>query len=359
MAPAFSSSRQALAFAIALSVILLLPALFPKKCLPPRATVYSATPDFYGPFAYHYHQIYEEKSEVDMVFLGSSRMWFGIDTPHVQTEFSNFLGRKSVVFTLSWLWDGQDLTYFLLKDLLEHRKVKVVVVAEESAHFFPHGGASRWFRVGDNWQDLDGLSVVEKTAYYVEAMRGMSRQLLEYVRPDIPGAERLGTREIFYHAPSSATRFGSMAARLEDSGNPDFVEVLPAHAPAPALIYSEETKASFEFSPEPYSREQLYFAKKTADLAAAHGARLVWLHIPTRDEANSPRVMAKADWSKILNAPSTLVGIPGTALFGGLTDDEMLKLYVEKIHLNANGQRYFTESVTPTLLKIYDETTHR
>jgi len=130
MAPAFSSSRQALAFAIALSVILLLPALFPKKCLPPHATVYSATPDFYGPFAYHYHQIYEEKSEVDMVFLGSSRMWFGIDTPHVQTEFSNFLGRKSVVFTLSWLWDGQDLTYFLLKDLLEHRKVKVVVVAE-------------------------------------------------------------------------------------------------------------------------------------------------------------------------------------------------------------------------------------
>jgi hypothetical protein len=50
MSPAFSSTRQAAAFALLLLLLLLLPALAVKSWLPPRDQIYSSLPWGAGAF---------------------------------------------------------------------------------------------------------------------------------------------------------------------------------------------------------------------------------------------------------------------------------------------------------------------
>src|SRR5262249_10887463 len=137
MRPAFSSTKQAAAFALLLLVLLALPALMGKSLLPPRAEIYTSTPPELGPYDHLYRQIFKETNDIDIVFMGASRMLHDLDTPQIQKDLSRKLGRDAVVMTLAWDWAGFDADYFIAHDLLQHRKVKMLVFTDES-------------RVGDN-----------------------------------------------------------------------------------------------------------------------------------------------------------------------------------------------------------------
>ena len=100
MRPAFSSLRQALAFALLMAVTLLMPVLLPKSCLPSRAKLYSTAAWDLGGFPYIRDQIFEEQGDIDMAFMGDSPIEWGIDTPYVQAKLSEKLGRPAVVRTL-------------------------------------------------------------------------------------------------------------------------------------------------------------------------------------------------------------------------------------------------------------------
>jgi hypothetical protein len=73
MSAAFSSTRQAAAFALLLLLLLLLPALMGKSCLPPREQIYSSLPWGAGAFPYMRDQFFDEKEDIDIAFMGSSR----------------------------------------------------------------------------------------------------------------------------------------------------------------------------------------------------------------------------------------------------------------------------------------------
>jgi hypothetical protein len=102
---------------------------------------------------------------------------------------------------------------------------------------------------------------------------------------------------------------------------------------------------------------QLYFARKFAMLARAHGTRLMMLHLPTTREMRSPLINERVCWPDALNADISLVGIPPAELFTNLADGDVLKLYSDWGHLNQNGMEFFTRLITPTLLKAYDSET--
>src|SRR5580698_8357613 len=114
MSPAFSTTRQATAFGLLLLLLLLLPVLIGKSCLPPREEIYSSLPWGAGAYPYLEDQIFNQKEDIDIAFMGSSRMWWGIDTPQVEAQLSQKLGRKAVVSSLCWNAPGFDPFYFTL-----------------------------------------------------------------------------------------------------------------------------------------------------------------------------------------------------------------------------------------------------
>src|SRR6185369_7920682 len=120
----------------------------PLVLRPAREAAWSGVPTCEGPFSHIQQGVFEEKGDIDLLFIGSSFLWAGIDTPQVERAQSAQLGRKATVLTLGSNWWGEDLTYFLLRDLLARRRVKMVVFSmptktdQQSA---PHPGAAYWY----------------------------------------------------------------------------------------------------------------------------------------------------------------------------------------------------------------------
>src|SRR5258708_690215 len=88
MAPAFDSGVQAGLFGLLLLVLLLLPIFIAKTHAIARREVYMAMPAIVGPYAFVGKEIFDESSELDVLFLGNSYVWAGIDTPAVKEALS-------------------------------------------------------------------------------------------------------------------------------------------------------------------------------------------------------------------------------------------------------------------------------
>src|SRR2546425_1241585 len=104
MFPAIWSNRHAVALIAVISILLTLPVLMGVVGLPPRSTVYSGMRTEVGAAPYDEQQIFEEKTPVDSLFVGSSLLVRGVDTDYVQSELSKKLGRPATVRYVALKW---------------------------------------------------------------------------------------------------------------------------------------------------------------------------------------------------------------------------------------------------------------
>jgi hypothetical protein len=361
MRPAFSSPRQAAAFALLLLALLLAPALA-QKILPSREAIYSSIWWASGDFPYMDGQIFQEKGDVDIVFMGSSHIWAAFDTPYVQEQLSKELGRPSVARTFGWAWPGYDPLYFVAKDLLVHRHVRMLVFEDDfDPTGQPHPIMPHLYRYGEDPGVLDGLSASLRSEYYFAAIAGMPRNFLDMVRPNLPADLNIPSYwEIHGNAPNLPSNLGAITTHIgytpHGSEMAPFVAFTPQTSVTPddVCIYSEETKTNFAFSSAGLPPMELHFIQKFAALARDNGCKLVVIHNPKYDERHSTVISEPVFWPDILPGEITMIGIPPATLYRGLSDDDTKKLYSDYLHLNANGQRYFTTLMTPALLKIYE-----
>ena len=363
MSPPFSSTKQAGAFALLLLGILLLPMLAGKSHLPPREQIYSSVPLSRGPYPYLHQQIFEEKCDLDIVFAGSSLMWVGIDAPYVQKELSEKLGRKTNVRNLGWVFGGFDVLYFITQDLLQNRKVRMLVIYDEnSGTDTPHILSPRLFRFGDNAGVLAALPMGTKAAYYFGAILGMPRNLLSLCRANLDvdlSPTKMNYWEMRYHTPDIPSRLGSVSAQAsfnDDWHNPTFTDYTPRSAAqsSDVHIYSPATTSYFRFEGRQTPCLQLRFARKLAELAQAHKTKLVFLHMTESTEMGSSVIQEPQFRPDELPGDVAMVGIPPAQFFQGMSVEDVRKLYYNDNHFNKNGQKYFTPLVTPALLELYD-----
>lgn len=362
MRPAFSSTRQAGAFVLLLLALLAGPGLAGKKILPPREAIYSSIWWENGDFPYMDGQIFREQGDMDMVFMGSSHIWAAFDARYVQEALEKKLGRSAVVRTFGWGGAGYDEIYFVAQDLLAHRRARMLVIDDDfDESDQPHMLAPRMFRFGDNAASLDGLPSSIKVAYYLGSIMGLPRNLLALVHTNLP-ADMTATNYWQSHsdAENFAANLGAFNARMGFRNNPatapePFVNYMPSPglSPAAVSIYSQVTKTNFVFSGNELPPLQFHFVQKLKELTSQHGCKLVVIHIPTFDERRSTYISLPQNLAG-LQPEVAIIGIAPAVLFNGLTDDEIRKLYSDSLHLNENGQKYFTTIMTPTLLKLYE-----
>ena len=150
MDPAFFARWQEV-FYLTGAVLLLLPLGLSGKIT--LKDVYATVPTKAGAFPYIQHEIFEEKSDIDVLILSTSLLWTAIDTPYLQTELSKAIGRDAEVVTLGSNWRGEDLNYVMLRDLLERRKVKSLIFSMPADYQImdePHNQSAHWLLYGDN-----------------------------------------------------------------------------------------------------------------------------------------------------------------------------------------------------------------
>jgi hypothetical protein len=337
MDPAFSSLKQVAAFAALLATSLSAPLLLRAMHQPSREAAWSSVPTYAGDFAHIRHQIFDEKSDIDLLFVGSSFLWAGIDTPQVERALSRQLGRKATVLSLGSNWWGEDLTYLLLRDLLARRRVTLVVFSmptKTDQQDAPHPCATNWL-TGDDAKVFEGLPLRNRLQLFAEEVLGAPRHLLSLLRPDLlepsPYAAGLGAGR--FRAALPGQRFVRLHEEAPSLATED-------------LIYSERTRARFLFDAVPLTPYQNHFIRLRAELARQHGTRMAVMHIPQRPTGEPAGVVEeRLDWTEIFGADVPLVGVAPA-----------IDAHYYNEHLNLNGAERLTRVLLPALLAIHAQT---
>ena len=344
MRPAFPTTRNSIAFGILLLFLLTLPLTLYSIGLPSRYAVYRGVAQQAGPFDFLRRVVFEQTEPLDVVVLGHSLLKLSMEYEQIEQGLQREFGRPARTLVAGLNWEGVDMQYFLLRDLLEHRKVRMLIVqmptlAQRSRR--PHAQTFRVFRWGDFPGALDGLGVRDEAGLYAACVLGAPRHLLTLLRPNLidPSMGALRPTE-------ERERFGYF-------GSP-FVAVntRPPEFTAESLIYSPERVGPFDFSGAPLNSYQLHFARKIAELARQHHTQLVVMHVPLASEYGQSRIVERGNWRELLGQDVEVIGAPSASLFPGM-DEDRVHLYYEDEHMNFNGMRYFTRVMTPALVRIY------
>lgn len=367
MRPAFSSPRQAAIFTLMLLVLMGLPLIMKPSWLPSREQIYNVEGWSYGPKPWIHNQIFEETNDIDIALMGSSRMIHAIDPPYLQQKLSEMLGRPAVVRMFGWGGPGFDGTFFLAQDLLAHRRVHMVVSDDEN----PLGGRRNpalieWFQYGKSAEELAGLTLSEKAAFYFGNLMAMPHDFLALVRPNLDAplvTDPPNGWEVGNATASTVSLLGATRSKqgFRESTDDPYSKFIPFAPPAPANVaaevYSPGQSKDFEFQDQPLPNWHLQFARRLAALTQEHHCALVLVYLPALKEARLPTIPEGQDWPKIMPGV-ILLGIPPAKMFDHLPDSDVQKFYVDPRHFNANGQDYFTQLITPALLAIYENTTN-
>ncbi|MBZ5617577.1 MAG: hypothetical protein LAQ69_02410 [Acidobacteriia bacterium] len=344
MAPAFPSTRRAAAFGGALVFFLTLPMTLHWIGGTTKEQAYRGISERAGAFDYIRRQIFEQTSDLDILFCGSSLLGAAVDVPFVERELSRALGRKASVVSVRQSWQGPDLNYYVARDLMEQRKAKLLVIAAPAwvhRSSQPHVQLFRVIRYGDHPGALDGLAVRSRLAIYADYVLGSPRHALSLLRPNLIDSQAGLTAG---HVPPGGYRGRPFVRRQV---------VLPAIPPA-SLVYSSESRDLFRFDGPPLNAYQLHFLLKTAELARQHSALLVILHMPSPSERGSNIVPDRQLMPEMLRAGAVFAGVPSARMFENVPDAQF-EDYFQDEHVNPNGSELFTGIVTPALIQLYEQ----
>lgn len=354
MDPPFTSRRQAYGFALLLAFLLLLPAGLSQSGLVRRKDVYQRIPEKFGAFSYIGHQIFDDSSDIDILFLGSSVLWSGIDTPYVQYQLGQQLDRPANVITFGSNWRGEELNYTLLSEVLQRRRVRMLVITMPLSHQstnLPHPQSFRWLPYGDNAAALRGLPLRSRLALYGEKVLGAPRHLLGIIRSDIQD------KTDFYH--TLVLLKGAYRVEGGYFGAPFVLQkTRPPEVSAHSMIYSPETQRFFSFTQQPLSPYQMHFLRLTTELARRSDVPVAILNIPLSRQRRHAAVEERMHWSEVFGLEMPIIGVPPATLFRGMTDSEIDRCFYDE-HMNLNGSDLLTRTVTPAILTVYEEHARR
>lgn len=335
MFPAFENWRSAARLSALLLLLLLLPVFLKAAGLPSRAEVYNGLRVRGGPYVKTRQQLFATTGDIDIAFVGSSFLNMAIDVDALQARAEERYGRDINVRMFGFVFQGFDMQYVMIRDLLEHRKVKLLVTSFSGRRVLddrPHVQLHNLLRHGEYPEMYEGLSFADRAAMYGSHVLDGPRQLLKLVRPDRP-VDAADDRRSFMIPETRATS--------------DLV-------PAPAVVLSDETRQQFVFGDPDLTERQRHFARKIGELVAAHRVPMLIVNIPAPDHTTGDRIWERADWPRLLAGSPTVVGFRLSELFEGQPAD---RFFADSVHFNAEGQHRFTSSLTAFLVARYGELT--
>jgi hypothetical protein len=343
--PPFQTRAQAIAFAAVLALALSAPLALHALGGPSRAALYASLPSEAGPMAFIHREIFVETRDVDVLFVGASHLFAGVDAPHVQRALSRALGREAVVLSFGVNWRGEDMHYVLVRDLLRRRRLHTLVLAmprasdRESA---PHPLADHWLTLDDP-RVTRGLPVTQRLQVYAANVLGTPRRVLSLVRPD----------RLAESPPYAATLGAGLFERgfADRPFRPSSAE--PPVIAARTLILSPATAHRFRFLDVPLTPYQAHFIRALVELVRERGIHLAVLSIPVWGQGPpAAHAVERLYWPEVLGVPTAVIGVPAAELFAGI-DERGIEAFYYNTHLNRNGAERFTRVITPALIEAY------
>jgi hypothetical protein len=332
MFPAFDNWKVAARFAALLLLLMLLPVFLAKLGLPPRSEVYNGLRVGGGPYVKTRQQLYATSGDIDIAFVGSSILNVAVNGDEVESRLAaRFPGINVRMF--GYVFQGYDMQYVMMRDLLEQRHVKMLVMSFSGPRVIsdrPHVQLHNMLRFGEYPEMLDGLPFKDRASLYASSVLDGPRQLVKYLRPERPIDATDSWRSLMHF---------------------DSVPVI-TDPPAPAIVLSDATRGEFKFGDPEISERQKHFALLIAGLAAQHHVPLIVLNLPTPEEFGNDYIWERADWTHVLPGNPTVVAFRHSDLFGKRSVNQ---LFADSVHMTPEGQERYTRALIPYLMTRYEE----
>ena len=346
--PAFKTNVGAVWFLVLVVFALVLPKIITSTDLISRRHSYEILPESLGAYSFMSDEVFEKKEELDILFIGTSIIWNGVDTPQVQQALSEHLGRPAHAVTFGYSFNSFDISYSLLKDLLERRRVRLVVLSIPRLTYpeGPSATAFKFLRYDENPEIVAGLSLESKISLYACSVLRSPRDLLTIARPNLPVESRY------------AETFGAFKREVGIGEDPRTFERFAPPVPllqSTDLIYSDSTKDLFKFTNTRIPAHQDYYLEKVVELLRENRVPFAILNVPQYSERHRDKVVELENWQERFGTDIPLMGIPPTTLFAGLSEKEVEKLHSDHEHFNLNGCELYTDAILPAILEVYSK----
>jgi hypothetical protein len=334
-----------LGFCALVAAILALPLGARMLHIPSHKQRLGTAPDRAGPYSFIQREVFEESGDIDLLLVGDSVIWVGLDARALEEGLSTALGHAIRVRTLAWNWTGDDLPYYVLRDLLERRAVKHVVMrlrAPDRSGGQPHPTSYRWLFGCQHDPVMASLPPSLRLVGYGIEMVGGPRNLLSLLRPDLQGSSPY------------ADMLGSYLVRVGPGGQ--LFPAVQTQAPrlgSSAIVTSTTAQGRLQIDPSPPSDYQRGYLAGTRDLLLRHHAHVSLLRFPDQQETRLNTLSIAGYQPAILGGNATILAPEPAVLFAGMGDSEVDALYYfGGSHFNANGARFFTQALLPTLIDL-------
>ena len=346
-------NKRVLSFCVVIILFLLLPVILDFLGLHNSTENFQSIPSqdlgHPSPYIFIADEMSRTEEPVDILILGSSFGWTGLDASIIASGLSKEMGRKTTVLNFCSNWRGEDQYFIILRDLLLKRKVKMVLISQPVWEFQKqyswHYRASYFMRFSDRYL-LSGLSLNDKISWYSHLVLGAPRQLLSAIRPNIP----------LNPIPHSST-FGSMLKKRGFQGeNFVYFKQSPIINKINRTYNYSITNSHFKIIDSKFPKFQTFWINHLSSLLTKNNISKALISIPTWSTRNDNYVKIYRELIDIYD--STYIGIPPYELFGKMGPDKQ-KLFFYNEHMNYNGAELFTESIVKTIVETYKKSLYR
>lgn len=352
----FSKASHALLSVALLALLIVGPGLMQRIAPADASKVYLGVPAIYGNYATIGVEL-AKPGKIDVLIVGSSDAWTSLDPRIIKTYLEAETQRELRVLNLSTNWAGDERTAQLLKDTFRNHEVDLVLLAEnDGAPIAPHELAKYWWR-GDvatgplprrNRAQLEMMSII-----------GWPRQLWSRAQSR-ETAPMLPPYQAYLTSQTANLGFNPSLVGWKSHNEPDEANRRPyvdLDAPPPAvsgtdLFLGGDSRQEFEVRTSPYTPMQTPFIVASRDMTRAQGGVFATFSIPTHFGSSPLERPWIRDHEGVTRDWPT-IGISQTALFPGLTFNEMLDFYGNESHLNEAGARAYTNSLLPAIGELY------
>ncbi|QQS41994.1 MAG: hypothetical protein IPM63_03350 [Acidobacteriota bacterium] len=348
----FDSRLQALCFLALVVFVVGLPVLITESSLVSRRHSYEIMPENLGAFSFVREEIFENDEDIDLLFVGSSVIFGSVDAPQVQKALTKMIGRPARVMTFGHYFNSIDVGYMQIRDLLERKRVRLIVISIPRIPYTdgPSPAACKFIRYSDDEELFAELPLESKITLYACSLLMSPHDLLTMVRPNLtkpsPFAENLG------------------ADKAKIGRGRDPLKYVEYHPPSPVihtrdLIHSYRDQQVIDFSNSELTPYQGIYLHSLIELLKRENVPVVVLNIPQYTERHKVRIVELKDWKTYFTKDVPIVGIPPRILFAEMSEANIAKLFYDEIHLNFNGNEYFTRSILPGILEVYEQNARR
>lgn len=209
-----------------------------------------------------YQQLYMDTTNIDIAFVGTSHTMGAVNDSAIEVLIGNALGKQYNCRNISFCGFGRNFDYLIVKDLLEHKKPKVIVLEvreneSQAGHLsFPYIAST---------VDVMTAPKFMNTSYVPDLYKALLFRL-QYIRECVTHEDERRRMEV------SDSRYGF--SKLDYTvANPIELDAQLARAIQKDSGKNEKLKQIQEHAP-------MQYVNGIAMLAAEHNVKLVLLYLP-------------------------------------------------------------------------------